>query len=222
MQLAFLVAATEHGKFILERGHLLLQTSDHQGGIQLLVDHRVVLDTCNALGEAASRHRLVQIGLLCGDGAYHQSPAVPAKGVSEHRCQNGVPVWHVLPFALRAFVQCDDDLLEVMERKVDGRRFLLELALHARLADTLAAGEVHQVQLRTADGVTIGLRGLDPQNEHAMASRRRVVHGRLGDDAVRVAEKQQVEGILFPLRHVHRQVAQLDVALLVFSEDYLG
>lgn len=40
-------------------------------------------------------------------------------------------------------LQCDDDLLEVVERQVDELGLAERLAVHIRLADALRAGKVH-------------------------------------------------------------------------------
>ena len=45
-----------------------------------------------------------------------------------------------------------------------------------------------------------------------MTSGRRLVHGRLGDGSVRVAQKQEVEGLLLGGGAVHREVAEVEVA----------
>mmetsp|Transcript_17127 Transcript_17127/g.59576 ORF Transcript_17127/g.59576 Transcript_17127/m.59576 type:complete len:267 (-) Transcript_17127:132-932(-) len=120
------------------------------------------------------------------------------------------------PALLGLFVQGDDDHLEVEERRVDVLGLAQRDAVGLGLVRPLRPSQIHHVQLRPQHHVRTDLAAFDEDGEDAVRPRRGLVHRRRRDGAVRVAEEEQVQCVLFALGAVEAEVAEVEVAVGVF------
>ena len=114
-----------------------------------------------------------------------------------------------------ALLQRDDDLFQRVEREVDVLRLHQRLAVEAHLVHALAPREVHQVNLGASHRVAALQPALHLHGEYAVRARRRLVHGRLRDGLVGVAEEEEVQSLLLVVRSVRAHVAHRHVPFVV-------
>ena len=142
---------------------------------------------------------------LSGDGGHHFGVAVATETISQHHGHHTVSKANVVSLvALRLLIQLHDAHLKGEERTID----VLGLAdgllvVVSRLVDALRACQIHQMQLGNCTNIRAHLLTVNLDHEDAVGARRRVVHGRLGDDTVRIADEKQVQRIFFILRAMH-------------------
>lgn len=100
--------------------------------------------------------------------------------------------------------------------------FLESLAINTRLAGSLRARQIDQVELGDSLHVLTQLLGLNLDDEDAVRTSTGVVLGCLAHHPVGVTNEEQVEGVLLALSTVHGKVFEHKLSCLVLLNLDLG